>query len=202
MMSAFEIDWPLWTITMIPLVFSAGPGNLMVAASGARSGVRGSIAFIFGLDGTYLLLAVAVGLGLGQLIQAHPFLTAATEVLGITYIFYLAWRLWVAEQQNEVDASEDFRFRDGVIVQLTNTKGMVMLMVMFSEFVAPSAHVLVGVLAMSFALVGLNFTSHLIWASFGVGLECTMRRNPHLRNGQKFIFAAMMFGVGVWLAMR
>lgn len=201
-MPVLDIDWPLWMMTMIPLVFSAGPGNLMVAASGARSGVRGSIVFILGLDGTYFLLAMAVGLGLGQIIQAHPFLSGVAEVFGITYILYLAWRFWASEHPTDVDASDNFQFRDGVIVQLTNTKGMVMLMVMFAEFVAPSAHVPMGILIMSLALVGLNFASHLLWASFGIALNSAISRSPRLQNAQKSIFAAMMFSVGLWLVIR
>jgi threonine/homoserine/homoserine lactone efflux protein len=37
-----SINWLLWLSTMVPLTLSAGPGNLMVATSGAQSGVRRS----------------------------------------------------------------------------------------------------------------------------------------------------------------
>jgi threonine/homoserine/homoserine lactone efflux protein len=201
-MPTLEIDWPLWAATMIPLIFSAGPGNIMVAASGARSGVRGSLAFIFGLDGTYFLLAVAVGLGLGQLILSHPVLSHTLKVLGILYIFYLAWRFWVSKPASKSDGSSDFQFRDGVFVQLTNSKGVVMLMVMFSEFFTPSAHMAIGIVVMSAALVGLNFMAHLMWASFGLVLNKAMSRHAWLQRAQSVIFASMMMSVGVWLAIR
>ncbi len=31
-----DINWPLWLSTMLPMALSAGPGNLMVASSGAQ----------------------------------------------------------------------------------------------------------------------------------------------------------------------
>ena len=66
----FSINWLLWLSTMAPLTLSAGPGNLMVATSGAQSGVRRSVQFIIGLDITYFLLAVLVGGLAVSLLQA------------------------------------------------------------------------------------------------------------------------------------
>jgi hypothetical protein len=63
-----DIDWLLWLSTMVPLVFSAGPGNIMVAVSGARSGLLQPLVFVYGLDFTYLLMAIAIGVGVGQVL--------------------------------------------------------------------------------------------------------------------------------------
>ncbi|WP_261385947.1 LysE family translocator [Tateyamaria omphalii] len=174
----------------------------MVAASGARSGIRSSMRFIYGLDGTYFLLALIMGLGLGQVLLSFPGATVAIKIVGITYIFYLAYRFMVASVTNADEGAEAFRFVDGVVVQLTNTKGLIMLVVMFSEFFRPSAQLVGDVLLMSAVLVLLNFCAHLIWVSFGVGIKQALVRNPRLFQAQNWLFAAMMAGVGVWLMAR
>lgn len=201
-MTYSSIDWPLWLATMVPLIFSAGPGNIMVAASGARSGVRQSMSFIYGLDGTYFLLAVATGLGLGQLLQQTPLLSHAIKVVGITYIFYLAYRFYVALPPDGQQSVRAFKFGDGVVVQITNTKGLLMLIVMFSEFFSPSANIIMDVILMSTVLVMLNFSAHLMWAGFGTGIRRMMLRNPALWKAQNHTFSMMMVMVGIWLTVR
>lgn len=197
-----NIDWTLWLATMIPLIFSAGPGNIMVAASGARSGVRSSLRFIYGLDGTYFLLAITMGLGLGQILLNFAALTFAIKVVGITYIFYLAYRFFVARVSPDNDQGEAFGLVDGVVVQLTNTKGLIMLVVMFSEFFKPSAQLVEDVILMSAVLVLLNFCAHLVWVSFGVGIKQALIRHTRLFQAQNYLFSAMMLAVGLWLIVR
>lgn len=86
MQEIFSINWLLWLSTMVPLTLSAGPGNLMVATSGAQSGVRRSVRFIVGLDITYFLIAVLVGLGLYHTLMNNPTLVWALQVVGSFYI--------------------------------------------------------------------------------------------------------------------
>ncbi len=201
-MSTTGIDWSVWLATMLPLIFSAGPGNIMVAASGARSGMRQSMSFIYGLDGTYFLLAVSVGLGLGQFFQMYPLVSSVIKSIGILYIFYLAYRFIVATAPTQNQILEPFRFRDGMVVQLTNTKGIIMLMVMFSEFFIPSADMISDIFLMSTVLVVLNFMAHLMWVTFGAAIQKVLVRNPSLFKTQNYLFSSMMLAVGFWLAAR
>lgn len=201
-MSNIEIDWILWMTTMVPLIFSAGPGNIMVATSGARSGLRRSMLFICGLDGTYFLIAVAVGFGLGEILQLHPIISDTVKTIGISYILFLAWRFWRAEPPGDVDSNDAFQLKDGVVVQLTNAKGIIMLATMFSQFLMPSSNMTANVLTMSAALVLLNFLAHLMWAAFGVVMNEALRHDVRLLRVQNGLFAAMMLSVGVWLALR
>ncbi len=201
-MNDIEIDWILWLTTMAPLAFSAGPGNIMVATSGARSGLRRSMLFIYGLDGSYFLIAIAVGFGLGEILRLHPIISDAVKVIGISYILLLAWRFWRADPPGDVDSNDPFRFKDGVIVQLSNAKGIIMLATMFSQFLMPSASITANVLTMSAALVLLNFLAHLMWATFGLVINEALRRDVRFLRAQNGIFAAMMLSVGIWLALR
>ncbi len=202
MLRVAELDWGLWLTTMAPLIFSAGPGNIMVAASGARSGLRGSLPFIIGLDTTYLLLALAFGLGLGRVLTEYPSVALTLHALGVSYIFFLAFRFLVQRPTKIAAPSDGFSVLNGVVVQLTNTKGMIMLMVMFGEFAGPKIGGITPVVVMSSVLVCLNFLAHLIWGAFGEAMNAAFIKHAFLFRIQNYIFAIMLCAVGVWLAIR
>ncbi|WP_162009340.1 LysE family translocator [Labrenzia sp. CE80] len=195
-----SIDWSLWLLTMMPLIFSAGPGNIMVAAAGVQSGFSGSLSFIFGLDLTYFILSMTVGLGLGDLLQAYPSAAKYLSFFGIAYIVYLASRFLRSSTIGTANTVVSFGLKDGMLVQITNTKGVIMLIVMFSEFSRTGS--LGHVLILSVALVGLNLVSHLLWASAGGIIRNVMECHPQVLQIQNMIFGIMLLGVAIWLMFR
>jgi len=194
------MDWSLWLLTMVPLIFSAGPGNIMVAAAGAQSGLSGSLRFICGLDVTYFILAMAVGLGLGDVLKVYPSASKYLSYFGIAYIIYLASRFLRSSTIGTADTTMSFGLKDGMFVQITNAKGVIMLIVMFSEFsrIGSLGHVLI----LSLALAGLNLVSHLLWASAGGVIRNVIERHPEVLRIQNMIFGIMLLGVATWLLFR
>lgn len=70
-----------------------GPNNTMLMASGANFGFRASIPHMIGVSGGFLLLVVAVGLGLGGLFAAYPELHDVLAIAGGLYLLWLAWKI-------------------------------------------------------------------------------------------------------------
>ncbi|EPL05424.1 LysE family translocator [Pseudomonas sp. CF161] len=203
MQHIFDINWALWLSTMAPLTLSAGPGNLMVATSGAQSGARRSLGFIAGLDLCYFLLALLVGLGLSHSLMNQPQLLWLLRVAGSLYILWLGLRLlWRALPAPGAEPRQ-LRWRDGVMVQLGNVQGMVMLLVMFSTFMpSGDSRSIALVLALSAALISLNFCAHLIWVSMGSSVQRLLRTRPRLLVAQNRLFGLMLMAVAVWIFMR
>lgn len=203
MQPLLDINWALWLSTMAPLTLSAGPGNLMVATSGAQSGARRSLGFIAGLDLCYFLLALLVGLGLSHSLMNQPQLMWLLRVAGSLYILWLGLRLlWRALPAPGAKVRQ-LRWRDGVMVQLGNVQGMVMLLVMFSTFMPSAETPSTGlVLALSAALISLNFCSHLLWVSMGSSIQTLLRTRPKLLLVQNAVFGLMLVGVALWIFMR
>lgn len=195
-----NMDWSLWLLTMVPLIFSAGPGNIMVAAAGAQTGLNGSLRFICGLDVTYFVMAMAVGLGLGDVLQTYPGVAKYLNYFGIAYIIYLASRFLRPTTLETADTTMEFGLKEGMFVQITNTKGVLMLIVMFSEFSRTGS--LGHIAILSAALVGLNVVSHLLWASAGGIIRNLMERHPQVLQIQNMIFGFMLLGVAAWLTFR
>ena len=70
--------------------FTPGPNNMISAGSGAAFGFRRTIPQIWGVALGYAFLVAAVGLGLGGLFTAVPFLHPAMKIAGAVYLLYLA----------------------------------------------------------------------------------------------------------------
>lgn len=172
----------------------------MVAASGSKDGFKGSMKFIAGLDCTYLVLALMVGLGLSDLLQSFPEFASSLNLLGSFYILYLASRFIHAASVESVTQAASFGFQDGVLVQIANAKGLVMLVVMFSEFCSTGSTQ--QVVLLSFALIGLNLLSHLVWATAGGAIKHLVERNRHILPLQNLAFAMMLTSVAIWMMLR
>lgn len=202
MQEILSINWLLWLSTMAPLTLSAGPGNLMVATSGAKSGVRRSVRFIAGLDITYFLLAMLVGLGLYHTLINNPRLVWVLQVLGSLYILWLGVRLLGRPLKAPGDNPIHLQFRDGIVVQLGNVQGIVMLLVMFSTFTPSGETSSSVVLILSAALISLNFCSHVIWVSMGSTVQKLIQARPRLLVFQNVVFGLMLIAVAFWIFLR
>ena len=197
-----SINWLLWLSTMVPLTLSAGPGNLMVATSGAQSGVRRSVRFIVGLDITYFLIAVLVSLGLYHTLTNNPTLVWTLQVVGSFYILWLGVRMLRRPLKAPTDKAMHLQFRDGIVVQLGNVQGIVMLLVMFSTFMPPGETSSTVVLILSAALISLNFFSHVIWVSMGSTVQKLIQSRPKWLMFQNAAFGLMLIAVAVWIFLR
>jgi len=92
----------LWFAVIFPLVFSAGPGNVLCAVCGATNGFRQSIPFILGLNLVYTSYALLVGFGLGAILSAYPKVFLFVQILGVAYIFWLGYKFLLRKGNNNV----------------------------------------------------------------------------------------------------
>ncbi|MCV2368048.1 LysE family translocator [Roseateles oligotrophus] len=81
------------TVTSI----TPGPNNMMLLASGVNHGFKKTLPHIAGISIGLLVLLLAAGLGLGALLQQWPQLYLGLKVVGVSYMVWLAWKLWHAE---------------------------------------------------------------------------------------------------------
>lgn len=70
-----------------------GPNNTMLLASGVNFGVRRSIPHAMGISVGFMLMVLAVGLGLGEVFKAWPMLYTVLRYSGAAYLLYLAWKI-------------------------------------------------------------------------------------------------------------
>lgn len=149
-----------------------GPNNLLVMTSGLNHGVGASLPLVAGISFGFAFMVLAVGFGLGAVIQTHPSLHTATKAAGLCYMLWLAWKVATAPVKLDVRSStgaDDPRPLSaiaGAAFQWVNPKAWAVALSATAAFSTPGAEPQrLFWLAAIFALVAL--ASLTVWAVFG-----------------------------------
>ncbi len=86
-------------------VITPGPNNVMLMTSGANFGYRRSLPHMIGVGIGLPILIVPVGLGVITLFEIWPTLRAIMEVLCVSYLLWLAWKIAHAAAPSERKAN-------------------------------------------------------------------------------------------------
>lgn len=102
---------------------SPGPVNMVCLGSGTRYGMRATLSFVSGATLGFILLFVAVGLGLATVLAKLPILSLLLRWGGVGFLLYLCWQL--ARNNGELaEHGQDSPpgFVSGAVMQWLNPK--------------------------------------------------------------------------------
>ncbi|MBC3765308.1 LysE family translocator [Neptunicella marina] len=160
------------------MTFTPGPANLILLGTSLQLGVKRTLPMIMGVCSGFILVAAAVTLGLGALIQSQPALLIAIKISGTCYLLYLAWKLFKQRYiPVQGKSSERPGFISGLVVHPVNPKAWLMLSSAYSQFVIPGDTLATQsvTLVMVFTLCGM--LANTSWA-IGGGLLQQSLKNP------------------------
>ena len=89
------------------------------------------------------------------------------QVIGASYMLYLAWKTWKSSSEIELKETKGASFTSGLSLQFVNPKIYIYAVTAMSTFILPhfdSTSALIG-FALFLALVG--FTGSVAWSIFG-----------------------------------
>ncbi|MHA2938978.1 LysE family translocator [Vibrio sp. RC27] len=192
----------IWLGVMFPLVFSPGPANIVFAASGAKVGVRKSIPLIAGVDSIFIIKSILIGYGLGEVVGTQPKLMNVLQLVGALYLVYIASKFIRVQDSEQNNASRTLGFFDGLLIQLLNSKGWLMVFLMFTLFAQQSQETFGanGVAVLIIWLAVLNISMHFVWVSIGELLS-KLSNSPMYEKGMNFFYAGSLVAVAAWLVM-
>jgi threonine/homoserine/homoserine lactone efflux protein len=157
-----------------------GPVNLVALGSGARHGLRASLAHITGATTGFTLLLVLIGLGLYEVLLRWPLLTGAIRIAGVLYLLYLAWKL--ATDNGELSAQAHPRapsLLSGAAMQWLNPKAWLASVAGMAAFAADGNSHTIGQFAVIYFVV--CYLSIACWAVAGVFLQRHLQRAAGVR---------------------
>jgi threonine/homoserine/homoserine lactone efflux protein len=191
----------LWLSVIFPLVFSAGPGNVLCAVAGASNGFRQSIPFILGLDCVYTSYALLAGFGMATIFETYPQVFVPIQLLGAVYVAWLGFKFLKRRSIKTSQTVTKLSFYDGVISQALNVKGVAIILTMYSQFIDTDQPLAGEVISLSLALLLLNLLTHATWAYGGAWIARTFASDKAVRI-QSLVFGVMLILVSVWLLLR
>ncbi len=148
-----------------------GPNNLMLLASGVNFGFRRTLPHMFGIGSGFFILLLAVGFGMGSLLERVPLLYTALKAGGALYLIYLAWKIAFSRSIGEAQAGEGpLSFLQAAAFQWVNPKAWVMALGAMAAYTNPENYpASVLIIGVVFALI--NVPSVSVWAGFGTALR-------------------------------
>ena len=191
----------LWMSVIFPLVFSAGPGNVLCAVAGATNGFKQSIPFILGLDCVYTSYALLAGFGMATIFETYPQAFVPVQILGAVYVAWLGFKFLKRRSLKTNQTAAKLTFYDGVISQALNVKGVAIILTMYSQFIDTDKPLASEVLSLSLALLLLNLFTHTTWAYGGAWIATHFASDKAVRL-QSQIFGVMLILISAWLLLR
>ena len=161
----------LFLASSIVLTLSPGPDILFVISTTISQGLRCGIKVSLGLCSGLIAHTFLVVFGLSTLIETFPFIIRAIELLGASYLIFLAIRLFLSLKENSIVNSKNQVkkqfFLTGLIMNLSNPKVSIFFLSFFPGFLFSSLvpyniqFLILGILFMSQAVIIFLFVAFL-----------------------------------------
>ena len=148
-----------------------GPNNMMLFASGVNFGFVRTIPHMCGIGAGFLVLLLAVGFGLGALLETVPWLYTLLKFTGGAYLLWIAWKIGTSRSLGEGSAgARPMTFLQAAAFQWVNPKAWVMAVSAMATY-TDAGNYTASVLLVGVAFALVNFPSVSTWAAFGSALR-------------------------------
>ena len=155
----------------VATLFTPGPNNIMLMASGLNFGLARTLPHGFGVPLGFGFMVLVVGFGLGAFFAAFPIAYQVLKYVGAAYLLYLAGRIAIATSAHGNNArARPFTFLQAVAFQWVNAKAWVMAIGAVTAYAGITAFPFNTVLIAAIFTV-LGTASSFTWVLFGTGLK-------------------------------
>lgn len=197
--------WFTFAATALLISISPGAGAVNTMSSGLQYGVKHTLPAILGLQLGYGIQIALVGFGLGALLASSNFAFATVKWLGVAYLVWLGYQKWTEsprafEPTKTPKKSDQARFWQAALVNLSNPKATIFLLALFPQFIDPTeATDITQYLAMGATLITADILVMVGYASLAAQLSRWMKtqRQQLIQNR---IFGGMFVGAAVLMA--
>jgi threonine/homoserine/homoserine lactone efflux protein len=166
-------------------VMTPGPNNIMLLSSGLTFGYKKTLPHIFGVMFGFAFMVVLVGLGMGVIFETYPFIFSILKIVGILYLFWMAYKIATSVDGYEVDPSKQkkpFTFLQAAAFQWVNPKAWIMAITAISVFVTSKEDSLIQVFIIAFIYLLSGVISTNSWALGGVMLKKVIKNSSSVRK--------------------
>lgn len=154
------------------LVWTPGPNNALLAASGARFGFIRTLPHVMGVNIGFAIMQFLLWIGLGGLFLAFPMIREVLRYLGAAVLLWIAFKIATAplSDDDERFAAKPWGFFQAAAFQWINPKGLIMVISLAGSLPKTEPYwVSPAIAALVFCLAGMFSANG--WALFGKGLQ-------------------------------
>ncbi|MDB5998235.1 MAG: lysine transporter LysE [Pseudomonas sp.] len=200
MLSSFPTLLPFLLFAFVASI-TPGPTNILVLSNIARYGLRAAVPIIVGACASAATLVLLVGSGAGSSLAGLPALQTAMQWLGVAWLSYLAWQIFItpaaALKPQDTDARLGLLGAAGL--QLINPKTWMMALAVVSVFAGSGEQRLLHVMYLSLAFFLVSLPCLGVWALLGAG-SARWLRSPQAMQRFNRCMALLLLG-SAWLSL-
>lgn len=185
---------PLMTYCFV-MSSTPGPNNVMLTASGANFGYRGTLPQILGINVGGFVQTYVTCLGLGALFVALPMVQTTLRLAGALYLLFLAWKLTGASV-GDAQMPRPVSFTQGAIFQAVNPKSWIKAITLASVFMPAGMSAPLGALLVSAVGLAIGFPCISLWALFGIAIRRYLT-NPRKQRAFNLLMAGTLLVLAV-----
>ena len=187
-------------IATAALLGSPGPATLSLAAVGATSGVSRGLPYYAGILAGLLFAMLGAIAGLATVLGRWPQAGLVIQLLGATYILYVAWKIATATTVTEDDSKDISHpgFRDGFILNILNAKAYAASLALFTQFLLPIDNRVFAYLASATVCFGVAVIVDAAWLLAGGFLQ-SIFRNPRSARLIRIVFGLLIVASVIWM---
>jgi threonine/homoserine/homoserine lactone efflux protein len=115
-------------------------------------------------------MVMAIGVGLGAVFVALPWLHTALKYAGGAYLLWLAWRVANARRGAGAEAAKPIGFFEAAGFQWVNPKAWIMAVGALAAYTDPNANVWGEAARVAAAFLVAGIVSSTLWCGFGVAI--------------------------------
>ena len=194
-----------YVLTCIAIELTPGPNMAYLAILSAERGRW---------MGFHAVLGVAIGLGslgalavfgIGALIAEQRVVYEALRWAGIAYLLYLAFDAWRDSRrpvENTDLSNTGWRyFRRGLVNNVLNPKAALFYITVMPNFVVAGTPEIGQTMLLGAIYVMVATVIHAMVVLLAGSLQHLLLENSRRRRGMGLVFAALLVGVAVWVAV-
>ncbi|MFW2545091.1 LysE family translocator [Primorskyibacter sp. 2E107] len=161
-------------------LFTPGPNNLMLMASGANFGLRRTIPHLAGVAFGFPAMIVPVGLGVMQIFDLWPPAQTILRAVSVLYMLWLAWKIAHAAPPKDRDAeARPLTFLQAAAFQWVNPKAWSMALGAITLYA--TSRDIGAILWVAGAFLTLGTVSAVTWVTLGTGVRRLLGQPARLR---------------------
>lgn len=196
--------WAL-VVMVTAMSFTPGPNTTLSTALAANLGLRRALPFVVSVPVGWGLLLTLCALGLGALIEAAPALAWSIKAVGVSYLWWLSWKLAQTRQLGQAAGELMVGFAQGVALQFVNIKAWMLALTVVGGWIAGRTDPGLRYAWVLPVMLFYAFSSNLTYALIGsllrgwlAGPDGTARRLVVFNRCMATVLAA----TGVWMLLR
>lgn len=178
------MDGSLASLAGFSVVMSVtpGPNNIMLAASGARHGLRRTMPHALGVAGGFTLMLFVVGVAVGEVASLLPLVAGVMRWVALAWVAVLAWQIATAAPPGEGPERPPMSALGAAAFQWVNPKGWLIALSGAAVFVAPYHGAEIGRAALvAGVFLAVALPCCLPWVLLGAGAGRLLRGRARLR---------------------